>query len=87
MKLNSKRNITIFCMIYTIYIHLMNEGVDVLRSAQGEHMGGMVYRILPNQKYDQEDEQWQFFPGTLVHCIYKFDNGNRIIVANREVDK
>ena len=50
-------------------------------------MGGMVYRILPNQKYDQEDEQWQFSPGTLVHCIYKFDNGNRIIVANREVDK
>jgi hypothetical protein len=42
----------------------------------------MIYKLLPTSNYDPEDEQWQFLPGTIVHCMFETHDGNRILVAD-----
>ena len=44
-----------------IYVGLLDEGVEVWRPVQTEHVYGNVYRIL-DQPYDREIEAWQFEP-------------------------
>jgi hypothetical protein len=70
--------------IETIYVRLLNEGTSVLRPTKGEHLGGMTYRLLPTEDYDNDDEQWEFPPGTVVKCIFEIHDGARIVVANSE---
>ncbi len=50
-----------------IYVGLLDEGVEVWRPVQTEHVYGNVYRIL-DQPYDREIEAWQFEPGDTVVC-------------------
>ena len=49
----------------TVYVPLLNEGVDAWRPVQAEHVGGDVYR-LTGQKPD--GESWPFAVGDLVRC-------------------
>jgi len=51
----------------TIYVALLNEGVDVWRPVQAEHVGNNVYQIIV-QPYDRSVERWEFEPGTRVIC-------------------
>ena len=50
-----------------IYVALLNEGVDVWRPVQAEHVERDIYRIL-SQPYDRLSEHWQFEPGDVVLC-------------------
>ena len=66
-----------------IYIALLDEGVDVWRPVQAEHLSGNVYRIL-RQSYDRTVESWQFEPRDVVLCERVESGGGRILAATRK---
>lgn len=35
----------------------------------------MVFRVLKTEKYDPEDEKWEFLPGSVVRCEKKILSG------------
>jgi hypothetical protein len=49
----------------TVYVALLDEGVDVWRPVQAEHVGGDLYRLMGEQP---DDEAWSFAIGDLVKC-------------------
>lgn len=51
-----------------IYIQLLDEGTEVYRLTQGEELGNNIFRVLPTDSYDPEDETWEFPPGSIVRC-------------------
>jgi hypothetical protein len=50
----------------TIYVSLLDEGIDVWRPVLAEHVRENVYRIADQRQPD--DEVWEFLPGALVLC-------------------
>ena len=54
-----------------IYIPLVDEGTDVARPTYAEVLGGNIFRVLPSEKYDPNNEKWKFPPGTIVKCEKK----------------
>ena len=71
--------------VVRIYIALLDEGVDVWRPVQAEHLSGDVYRIL-SQSYDRTVESWQFEPGDLVVCEMVEASDGRILAATRKAE-
>ncbi len=67
-----------------IYIPLLGEGVPVLRPTLGQVIKDDIFKVLPTEDYDPEDEHWQFPPGKIVRCIRKIRDGNEILVATAE---
>jgi hypothetical protein len=64
----------------TIYVALLDEGIDVWRPVAARKLAPDTYLIL-DQNYDRKVETWQFEPGTLVRCRKKRRNDHRILVA------
>ncbi len=52
----------------TVYIALLNEGTSVWRPTLGEKIQESVYKILPTDNYDPNDEEWAYPPGSIVRC-------------------
>ncbi len=52
----------------TIYIQLLDEGTLVWRPTVGEYVQDFVYRVLPTEDYNPENEEWEFLPGHIVRC-------------------
>jgi hypothetical protein len=66
-------------MTITIFIALLEEGTEVWRPTQAESISGDLYRIIGQI---QDDEVWEFPPGSVVRCKEKiFSNGERGLVA------
>jgi hypothetical protein len=51
----------------TVYVSLLDEGVDVWRPVSAEQVGEDTYRII-GEAPDPDDEKWEFLPGQLVRC-------------------
>jgi hypothetical protein len=68
-----------------IYIPLLNEGTDVLRSATGVFVGPDVVRVEAPDDYDPKTEEWEFPPGSQVRCVAELRNGSQILVARSRV--
>jgi hypothetical protein len=51
----------------TIYVALLDEGVDVWRPVEAVYEGDNRYRITSPDP-DPENEQWEFASGTRVCC-------------------
>lgn len=68
-----------------VYVALLNEGVDVWRPVEAEHLRDNVYRIL-SQPYDRTVELWQFEPGDVVICGMIDSNNGRILAATERAD-
>jgi hypothetical protein len=66
-----------------ILIRLLDEGVEVWRPTQGLPVGPLTYKVLPTPKYDPDDEQWEFAPGTIVVCERRTLSGGPALVAVR----
>ena len=64
----------------TIYVALLDEGVDVWRPVQAERVRTGVFRILPMNP-DPEDERWEFPPGSVVRCEEREVSEGRALVA------
>ena len=72
--------------VVQVHIALLDEGVDVWRPVQAEHLGGNVYRIL-SQSYDRAVESWQFEPGDVVLCERVESSDGRTLAATRKADE
>jgi hypothetical protein len=71
--------------VTTIYVALINEGLDVWRPVQAVHEQGDVFRIV-SQNPDPIDEHWQFSTGENVVCKeHTFSDGQRGLVACERV--
>lgn len=69
----------------TIFVALMDEGVDVWRPVQARSLGGGLYRII-GADGDTSDETWQFPAGAIVQCEDKqFANGRSEMTAVAQV--
>ena len=64
----------------TIYVPLLDEGIDVWRPVLARRVSGDSYLIL-DQDYDRDIETWEFAPGTVVKCRTEERDGRRILVA------
>lgn len=64
----------------TIYVALLDEGIDVWRPVAARKIAPDTFLIL-DQDYDREVETWQFEPGTVVRCRKERRDGRQIIVA------
>jgi hypothetical protein len=69
-----------------IYIHLLNEGTDVLRPTRGIVLGPDVVQVLATSDYDPTIEEWQFPPGSRVHCVSESRGGRTLLVARHLVE-
>jgi hypothetical protein len=65
-----------------IFVDLLDEGVDVWRPVQAEHLQGNIYEIV-EQPYDREAESWQFEPGAEVICEMVDSSDGKILAAAR----
>ena len=64
----------------TIYVALLDEGIDVWRPVAARKLAADTYCIL-DQNYDREVEIWQFEPGAVVRCRREQRKGRQILVA------
>jgi hypothetical protein len=69
----------------TIYVSLLDEGVQVWRPVAAEHLDGDVYRIVA-QPYDRETERWAFQPGDRVVCEHVETANGRVQAAVRRAN-
>ena len=68
----------------TIYVSLLDEGVDVWRPVSAEHIRDDVYRIV-GEPPDPENEKWEFLSGELVRCRQQALSGGSSLVAYEAV--
>ena len=64
----------------TIFVALLDEGIDVWRPVVAEIVESDTFRIV-SKNPDPEDEHWQFPSGSLVHCERKHLDGREGLVA------
>lgn len=68
----------------TIYIELLDDGVEVWRPVKAERRQDGLYRILST--LPDETETWMFPPGSVVRCEEKtFSGGGKGLVARERV--
>lgn len=65
----------------TIYVPLLDEGVEVWRPVEARRVSADTYLIL-DQAYDRDLETWAFEPGIVVKCQARKQNGREILVAS-----
>lgn len=65
----------------TLYVRLMNEGVDVVRPTQAERLADGTFRLFPTPDYDPEDETWEFPPASIVAAEVQQWSSGEILVA------
>jgi hypothetical protein len=70
---------------YLIYIRLLNEGTLVYRPTEGEMLEELVFKVLPTEDYDPDDEQWEFPPGKIVRCVKEIKGDGEVLIAVEEV--
>ena len=70
----------------TIFVALLNEGVDVWRPVQARPLGRDLYRIV-GVEADVSEETWQFPAGAIVRCEPKrFSDGQTEMTAAERVE-
>jgi hypothetical protein len=72
--------------VETIYVALLDEGLDVSRPVAARRLSADTFLIL-DQDYDREVETWAFEPGTVVRCRPETRRGEPILVASEAVQE
>lgn len=65
----------------TIYIKLLDEGVDVYRPVDAICLSDGCYQLKGFDIFDPEDEHWEYLPGNVVKATTKEFNGKSILIA------
>lgn len=68
----------------SIYINMVGEGMNVLRSVRAEHLGRDFYIIVDDMP---ADENWEFVPGQVVRCKKKSLSNGKGMVAYEEAPR
>jgi hypothetical protein len=66
----------------TIYMPLLNEGVEVWRPVEATHLTADTYRV---ERRMPSGEDWAFVPGTFVRCERKTFSGGEVGLTAIEV--
>jgi hypothetical protein len=67
----------------TIYVALLDEGIDVWRPVEAQEVSPDTYLIV-DRDYDPPTERWEVQPGTVVRCRRENRDGGQILVATEE---
>jgi hypothetical protein len=67
----------------TIYVALLDEGIDVWRPVEARKVSPDTYLIV-DRDYDPRTERWEFEPGTVVRCRKENRDGREILVATEK---
>ena len=67
-----------------IYVSLLGEGLNVMRTVRSEHLGRDYYRIIDTMP---EGENWQFQPGQVVRCKKQNLSTGKAMVAFEEAQR
>jgi hypothetical protein len=67
-----------------IFLNLMGEGLNVLRSVKAEHLGRDYYRIAEPKP---DNERWQYEPNSVVRCRKKALSNGKQLVAFEEAPR
>ena len=63
----------------TVYVRLLDEGVDVWRPVQAKFVEGDVYELSGPVP---EEERWEYAPGSRVRCrMREFEGGTLGLVV------
>lgn len=67
---------------HIIYIRLLGEGTEVFRPVSAFNVGECIYVISDLETSDQDDEIWEFEPGTTVAVEPRIlSPGGEVLVA------
>lgn len=67
-----------------IFVTLLEEGSPTLRRTSAMELEEGLYKLLPSENYDPEDEVWEFEPGAIVFGqLRKNDTNEEMLVATR----
>ena len=63
----------------------LDEGTDCSRPTRGVSLGQGLFKLLPTENYNPEDEHWEFRPGSIV-CTKEVRNidGAYLLAIARE---
>jgi hypothetical protein len=67
-----------------IYVNMVGEGMNVLRSVRAEHLGRDFYIIVDEMP---ADENWEYVPGQVVRCKKKNLSNGKGMVAYEEAPR
>lgn len=67
-----------------IYVNLVGEGMNVLRSVRAEHLGRDFYKIIEETP---EGETWEYGAGQVVRCKKKNLSSGKALVAIEEAPR
>lgn len=51
-----------------IQVRLLDEGTNCSRPTQGVILGNGLFKLLPIDNYDPNDEHWEFVPGSIAYA-------------------
>ena len=69
--------------IETIYVKLLNEGIDTYKLVHADKIDNNLYKILEDSKKAYQDylEIWEYKTGDIVKCAYKKLSKKNILLA------
>jgi hypothetical protein len=67
-----------------IYVSLLGEGLNVMRTVRAEHLGRDYYQIIDTMP---PEETWQFQPGQVVRCKKQNLSTGKALVAVEEAPR
>jgi hypothetical protein len=66
----------------TVYVRLLDEGVDVWRPVPATDMSNGRYRLIATENYDSADETWEFLPGATVEAeVRQLTDGPNLVAV------
>lgn len=72
--------------IVTIYIPLLNEGIEVSRPTKALILDFNRYKVFGINGGTPENEEWKFSPGSIVECLLKNVNKQNVLIAYKSVE-
>ena len=67
--------------IVEIHVRLLDEGTGCSRPTQGVVLGNGLFKLLPTDNYDPNDEHWEFIPGSIVRAKEVRNLGGTYLLA------
>lgn len=71
--------------IVEIYVRLLEEGTPTLMQTTAEKIGNDIFKLLPSEQYDPEDEIWEFLPNTYVRGEVRRNGEENLLIAMEQV--
>ena len=65
----------------TVYVRLLDEGVNVYRPVPASEIGTNTFRLHGLEFYDSTDETWEFPPESVVRVELQSLSGDNVLVA------